>query len=234
MPEIVKGETIKILQTCIKKQKAAKVSVLNRSGLLRGYNRLSKTGDDFVSINAGNKGGRKDLVWYSYKNGDGKRVFKPVGKWGESTSLPAVFNRSEGNLGASRLNDYKTKWSQASSVAKNEAKRAKASRGSTAKSWYEIVNKITNTPPEVSSYIKNSIRRDGKSGLGNAELGFSGKNQYQIKVINASGLAIKSGGQGLVNYAIGARTVFWQRAMRKGWADNATFVSRNAPFIKMR
>jgi len=234
MPEIVKGETIKVLQTCVKKQKAAKVSVLNRSGLLRGYNRLSRQGEDFISINAGNKGGKKDLVWYAYKNADGKRVFKPVGRWGENTALPATFNRSEGSLGANRLGDYQRKWSQASPIAKTEAKRAKASRGSTAKSWYEIMKKITDNPPDVPSYVKNAVRRDGASGIGNATVGFSAKNQFQIKITNASGLAIKSGGQGLVNYAIAARTAFWQRAMRKGWTENAQFMARNAPFIKVR
>ena len=232
MPLIVQGETVKILMTCVKKQKSAKIKTLTRSGLLRGYNRSSGSGDEFISINTGKKKGRKDLVWYSYKNNEGKRVYKPVGKWNENTTLPA-HNLKAGNLSNDRLDNYKTKWAELSSIAKIESNKARNSRGSTAKSWYEIITRITKTPPKIASYIIKAKRRDGKSGLGNASMGFSRKNQYNITATNSSGLAIKTGGQKLVNFAISSRRAFWNRAFKNGWDKNTKFVSSNAPFIKL-
>lgn len=232
MENIVRGEACKTIEMAIKKTKKAKVPTLERVGLLRGYKR-HKRGDEILSINTGQRGGRKDLVWYSYNNSEGKRVFRPVGKWQGTTELPELFQSKSGNLDAARLANYRSLWSEASKDANTQKVRIKKARGSTAQSWLEIIRTIEpGYKAAMPSFITTAVRRDGKTGLGSAYVESKNGN-FTLRIENRSGFAIKSGGDGLIKSCIYSRNLFWERAFKRGFVENAEFVTKYAPFIKI-
>jgi len=130
---------------------------------------------------------------------------------------------------------YKAAWN-ADAKRTREAMKAKlGARGITAKSFYEILVKLNSGSTDgVAAFVTRARPISGR----NRPVAFvggtgEGSSQYNLTVVNTSGVAVATGGQRKLDSAITIRRKFFMDSMQRNFFFDAKFVARNYPWAKV-
>lgn len=130
---------------------------------------------------------------------------------------------------------FKALWARNAQATKASIKARAGARGITAKSWFEILEKLNSEQAaSVSAFVQRARPISGVSRqVGFAvELG-AGSTQPQVTITNTSGLAIATGGERKLQSAITIRRKFFMDSFDKGFFDDARFIAKNYPWAKV-
>jgi len=215
MPRIIRSEAIIILNSLAKKEKKGKLSKLTEDGRRVGFNKADYSEAE-LSINSGLRGGVKNKGWVRLKDKNGKQYFTSAGMWDGKKSLSD--------------NKWSHLISEGIAASKQQESIYKNSRGTTAKNWFELAKRIhqagDNVVPDVVDFVARATRKDKKQLQTRSWVDRS-NNSYVVNGTISSGILTKTGGQFRFNNALRSRSLFFKRALKKGWLDDANFVKRN-------
>ncbi len=237
IPTTVRFEAAATVRRAMQMVKSSKVTAVKERALKKGVARFRTEGVG-GSVDVGKKS-RFGQIWMVGAAGNGFTV--PIGEWDGSLGPLQDHQRATGGADGWHTSDanwtmVKAAWAANARETKKKIQAKLGARGITAKSWYEILQKIGAGDPSagVPAYVQRARPINGISrGAGFAVATGEGTSQFQITVINTSGTAIATGGERKLNAAIAMRRAAFMNAMNKNLFFDAKFVARNYPWAKV-
>lgn len=130
---------------------------------------------------------------------------------------------------------YKAMWAKDAAETKKMIAQRVGARGITAKSYFEILVKLNSGQTDgVAAFITRARPISGRNRPV-AFVGGTGEGgpSYTLTVVNTSGVAVATGGQRKLNSAITIRRKFFMDSLDRGFFNDARFVARNYPWVKV-
>ena len=256
IPDTIRGEAAEIVRKAMSMQKHSKIAEVKARALRKGVASFRIAAGFGGTTNVSNRKGQLGRQWMVGRKG-GKPM--PMGIWAGNLSPLLDGQKSPGTKGK-RLNrskngtrvfkskhsdgwrapasdwaKYKQAWAKDIEDTKKRIKDRLAARGITAKSWLEILDKIHGSDSgSVPDFVRRArpISNKSRTVAAVVETG-KGSSQFQITVVNASGVAIAAGGARKLASAISIRRAFFKRNMEKGFMFDAKFIARNYKWAKV-
>jgi len=233
LPTTVRYEAAATVRRAMQFVTSSSASKVKEQALKKGVSRWSSDGriggSTSVSKRA-SKFGQQWLVRY-----DTARVM-PMSLWSGALGPLAEHTGQGWKTNDADWNRYKAGWAQDVKETKQDMKLRQGARGLTAKSYFDIIQAIGvgQTGGSVASFIQRARPIGGKSRrVGFAIATGANTSQFNLTVVNTSGIAIKTDGQRKLNSAITIRRKFFMDSMRKNFFFDAKFVARNYPWAKV-
>lgn len=234
LPKTIRFEAAATVRRAMKMVDSAPVAKIRQGALYAGVAKFSADSRVGGTTSVGRRSalfGRQWLVRY-----DIARVM-PMSIWGGK--LTPMQNHTGQGWRAPDTDwlRFKSAWMADIKETKAYIQRRLGARGLTAKSWLEIMEKIgAGQMDGVASFVKrarpiNAARKRVTSfALSQGE----GTPNFELTIVNASGIAIKTGGHRKLASAISIRRKFFADSLRKGFFDDARFVARNYPWAVVK
>ena len=250
LPDTIRGEGAAIVRKAMSFQAHAKVAEVRERALKKGVATFRIAAGFGGTTNVSKRRGEFGRQWMVGRKG-GKPM--PMGMWEGKLGMPRDGKRSSGTTGkkltrskngvqkirtkrqtngwyapAADWARYKAAWAADAEDTKKRIADRLAARGLAAKSWLEIIDKINAGSDDAAAFIRRArpISNKSRTVAGVVQTG-AGTANYQLTIINASGIAIASGGQRKLATAITIRRKFFMDKLRAGFFEDAKFVARN-------
>jgi len=243
LPDTIRGEGAAIVRKAMSFQAYSKIAEVKERALKKGVASFRIAAGFGGTTNVSKRRGEFGSQWMVGRKG-GKPM--PMGMWDGTLGAIRDGKRSSGTTGngvnkirtkrqtngwyapAADWARYKAAWAADAEDTKKRIADRLAARGLAAKSWLEIIDKINAGSDDAAAFIRRArpISNKSRSVAGVVQTG-AGTANYQLTIINASGIAIASGGQRKLATAITIRRKFFMDKLRAGFFDDAKFVARN-------
>jgi hypothetical protein len=231
LPRTLKMEAAATVRRAMQMVASSKADRVRAGAIRDGMKETRDASGMKITVNVGKGKGR--TIWLRDPDDYGK--WYNIGRW-DGTLSPLTDHDRKGWLIRKALwSAAKAVWQKNINVTKNDVKKRLGARGVTAKSWFDILEKLnSDQSASVSAFVQRARPISGKSRqVGFAlELG-SGSAQPQVVVTNTSGVAIATGGERKLASAIAIRRKFFMDSFDKGFLTDARFVAKNYPWAKV-
>ncbi len=232
IPRTVRFEAAATIRRAMQFFASSKVSDVKNRALKSGVAEFREAGSFGGTTSIGRRSSVYGQQWMVGVRG---RPPMPMSLW--SGGLGALQDHTgQGNRATdSDWNRFKSMWAKDATKTKQAIKDRAGARGITAKSWFDILVKLNSGQTEgVASFITRARPISGRArpvafvgGQG------EGSANYQLTVVNTSGLAVATGGERKLASAITIRRKFFMDSLEKGYFDDAKFVARHYPWVKV-
>jgi hypothetical protein len=131
---------------------------------------------------------------------------------------------------------FKQLWAKDQEDTKKRIKDRLAARGITARSWLEIIDKLQSGEAEgIPDFVRRArpISNRSRTIAGVIATG-ERTNNFELTVLNFSGLASATGGERKLESAISARRRFFMQQLDKGFYSDAKFVAKYHPWASVK
>jgi hypothetical protein len=131
---------------------------------------------------------------------------------------------------------FKQIWAINQAKVKDRIKDRVAARGITARSWLEIIDKLQSGDAEgIPDFVRRArpISNRSRTIAGVIATG-ERTNNFELTVVNGSGLASATGGERKLQSAISARRRFFMTNLDKGFYADAKFVAKYHPWASVK
>jgi hypothetical protein len=232
LPRTVRTEAAATVRRAMRFVSASKSSEVKASALKSGVAAFREVGSFGGTTSVGK---RSKVFGQQWMVGVRGRKPMPMGIW--NGKLGALKDHT--GLG-NRATDadwqrLKGMWAKNAAETKKNIAARKAARGITAKSWYEMLVKLNaGSTDGVAAFITRARPISGR----NRPVAFvggtgEGSSQYNLTVVNTSGVAVATEGQRKLDLAITIRRKFFMDSMQRNFLFDAEFVARNYPWAKV-
>ncbi len=232
LPRTVRFEAAATVRRAMQFVASAKVSDVKAQALRKGVSRFSADGRIGGSTSVSKRSkkfGQQWLIRYDLAKA------LPMSIW-SGTLAPLADHTGQGW----RVSDqdwarYKFGWARDMKDTALDVKARAGARGLTAKSWFEIIQKIgAGGDVGIPSFVQRARPISGRSrGVGFAVATGDNTPSFNLTVINTSGIAVKTGGERKLASAITIRRKFFMDSMKKSFFFDARFVAKNYPWAKV-
>jgi hypothetical protein len=133
-------------------------------------------------------------------------------------------------------NNFKRTWYEDMQDTDDRIRDRLAARGITARSWLEVIQKLQSGDAEgIPDFVRRArpISNRSRTIAGVIATG-ERTNNFEITVLNFSGLASATGGQRKLESAISARRRFFMQHLDNGFYSDAKFVAKYHPWASVK
>jgi len=263
VPETIRGEAKHIIRATMRMQKHTKPAEVKARAFKKGVASFRVSEGSFGgTTNVSGRRGEYGRQWMVGRRGQGAAPmgwFNPSsGKFasladGSRTGGTKGMKLDRSPNGVNRLRakhrsrngwrvkgddwaKFKQLWSKDQEDTKKRIKDRLAARGITARSWFEIMDKIEHRSGEdIPEFIRRArpISEKRRTVLIVASNGEK-TNNYELTMVNGSGLASATGGERKLESAISARRQFFMQNLDKGFYSDAKFVAKYHPWASVK
>jgi hypothetical protein len=233
IPRTVRFEAAATVRKAMQFVTSSTVSKVKEQALKKGVSRFSADGRIGGSTSVSkrsSKFGQQWLVRYDIA------AALPMSIW-SGTLNPLADHTGQGwRVSDADWNRYKFGWARDMKDTALDIKARVGARGLTAKSWYEIIKAIGagDSVGNVPAFVQRARPISGRSrGVGFAVSTGDNTSQFQLTVINTSGIAVKTGGERKLASAITIRRKFFLDSLKKNFFFDARFVAKNYKWAKV-
>ena len=236
IPTTVRFEAAATVRRAMQMVTSSKVSQVKARALKKGVARFRDEGIG-GSTNVGKNRifGQQWLIGAASSGG-----VLPMGAWSGGLGALQDHQKATGGTLGWHTSDanwmmFKAAWAKDARDTKKAIQAKLGARGITAKSWFDILQRIGNgVVAEAPAYVQRAQPISGRT----RQVGFAietGANtsQFQLTIMNTSGTAIATGGERKLAAAIALRRGAFMNAMSKNLFFDAKFVARSYPWAKV-
>jgi hypothetical protein len=133
-------------------------------------------------------------------------------------------------------NNFKRLWYEDMKDTDDRIKDRLAARGITARSWLEIIDKLQSGYAEgIPDFVRRARPISNRTRTVAGVIATGEKtNNFELTVVNGSGLASATGGERKLESAISARRRFFMNSLDKGFYSDAKFVAKYHPWAVVK